>query len=104
MQSSTTKPIEMTSAISETLLRLKPATYIAANEPSNAIGMAIEGMTVAQKLRRNSMITSTTSATAITSVNSTSCTDARIVEVRSRMTSTVMAGGILAVRRGNCAL
>ena len=73
------------------------AAYIAANEPSNASGTVRLGMNVAQKSRRNNSTTSTTSAMVSTSVNSTSCTEARIVTVRSSMVSTFIAAGILAV-------
>ena len=71
--------------------------YIAANEPSSASGTVMLGMNVAQKLRRNSSTTSTTSAMVSTSVNSTSCTEARMVTVRSSMVSTFIAAGMLAV-------
>ena len=104
MASSTTKPTEMVSAISDRLSRLKPSTYIAPHEPSSASGTVMLGMSVAQTLRRNSRITMTTSAQVRPSVNSTSRTDARMVTVRSRMVSTLMAGGMVAVRRGSCAL
>ena len=62
------------------------------------------GMNVAQKLRRNSRITITTRPMVSASVNSTSRTEARMVTVRSSTVSTLMAGGMLAVRRGSCAL
>ena len=61
-------------------------------------------MMVAQTLRRNSRITITTSAMVSASVNSTSRTEARMVVVRSRMVSTFIAGGMVAVSRGSCAL
>ena len=62
------------------------------------------GMNVAQKLRRNRRMTSTTRAMVTPSVNWTSCTEARMVVVRSRMVSTWIAGGMLAVSCGSCAL
>ena len=104
MASSTTKPTAMVSAISDRLSRLKLSRYIAADEPSSASGTVTLGMSVAQKLRRNSRITITTRPMVSTSVNSTSSTEARIVVVRSRMVATLMAGGMLAVSRGSCAL
>src|SRR5215510_8244208 len=91
--SSTTKPTAMVSAISDKLSRLKLNMYIAAHEPSSAGGTVMLGITVAQKLRRNSRTTSTTRAMVNASVNWTSCTEARMVVVRSRMVSTLMAGG-----------
>jgi hypothetical protein len=71
--------------------------YMAAHEPSSASGTVMLGITVAQKLRRNSRTTITTSATVSPSVTWTSATEARMVVVRSRMVSTLIAGGILAV-------
>ena len=104
MASSTTKPTAMVSAISDRLSRLKCIRYIAANEPASAKGTVTLGMSVAQKLRRNSRITITTRQMVSTSVNSTSSTEARIVTVRSRMVSTLTAGGMRAVSCGSCAL
>ncbi len=98
MASSTTKPTAMVSAMSERLSRLKFIRYIAANEPESASGTVTLGMSVAQKFRRNSKITITTRQIVSTRVNSTSATDARMVVVRSRMVSTLTAGGMRAVR------
>ena len=61
-------------------------------------------MSVAQKLRRNSRITITTRPMVSTRVNSTSATEARMVVVRSRMVSTLIAGGMRAVSCGSCRL
>src|ERR1700686_4140191 len=71
MASSTTKPTAMVSAISDKLSRLKCIRYIAANEPASASGTVTLGMSVAQKLRRNKRITSTTRQMVSSSVNST---------------------------------
>ena len=49
-------------------------------------------MIVADRLRRNRKITITTSAIVSMSVNCTSLTEARIVVVRSMITSTLTAG------------
>ena len=78
--------------------------YIAANEPASASGTVTLGMSVAQKLRRNKRITITTRQMVSTSVNSTSATEARMVTVRSRMVSTLTAGGMRAVSCGSSAL
>src|SRR5580658_8377542 len=83
MASSTTNPTAMVSAINERLSMLKLSRYIDANEPSSASGTVTAGMNVAQKLRRNNNITSTTSTIVSISVNSTSSTEARMVVVRS---------------------
>src|SRR2546422_738842 len=62
MASSTTKPVEIVSAISVRLLRLYPRRYIAANVPTKDSGTATLGMIVADGLRRNRKITITTKA------------------------------------------
>src|ERR671934_42518 len=45
--SSTTKPVEIVSAISERLFRLKPRPYITANVPTIETGTVMPGMKVA---------------------------------------------------------
>ena len=72
MASSTTKPVEMVSAISDRLFRLKPSRYMTPNVPTSESGTATAGIIVAAALRRKRKITSTTSATASTSSNCTS--------------------------------
>jgi hypothetical protein len=62
------------------------------------------GIRVAQKLRRNTKITITTSATMSINVNCTSATEARMVWVRSEMTLTLTAAGIEASSTGSIAL
>ena len=59
-------------------------------------GTATLGMIVADTLRRNRKITSTTSATVSSSENCTSCTEARIVTVRSVRIETFTSAGRLA--------
>ena len=60
-------------------------------------------MIVAGTLRRNTKITATTSATDSINSNSTSCTEARMVVVRSVSTATSSAAGSAALRLGsNC--
>ena len=72
MASSTTKPTAMVSAISERLSMLKCIKYIAPNEPEIASGTVMLGISVAQKLRKNSRITITTRQMVRNKVNSTS--------------------------------
>src|SRR6185503_3358798 len=96
MASSTTNPVEMVSAISVRLLRLKPAKYIAAQVPIRDSGTATAGIQVVASRRRKRKITSTTSATVSPSSNCTSATDARIVLVRSVSTATSTDGGRVA--------
>src|SRR6202171_1754233 len=95
--SSTTNPVEIVSAISERLSRLKPNRYIATKVPTSDKGTDRLGMMVAGRVRRNKKITRTTSATASASSNSTSATDARMVVVRSLSTSTLTAAGRFAM-------
>src|SRR5579862_9320412 len=102
--SSTTKPVEMVSAISVRLLRLNPNAYIAAKVPTRESGTATLGMIVAAKVRRNTKMTATTSATHSISSNSTSDTDARTVVVRSVSTAILMIGGMVARSFGSSAL
>ena len=91
--SSTTKPVAIVSAISERLLRLKPARYMAPKVPTSDTGTATVGISVARPLRRNRNTTRITSTTAMTSVRSTSRSDARIVGVRSIATPRSIVGG-----------
>src|SRR5438552_10909489 len=91
--SSTTKPVAMVIAISDRLLRLKPARYMTAKVPTSDKGTDRLGITVADAVRRNRKITRTTSTTARPSSNSTAATEARIVVVRSVSTATSTAGG-----------
>ncbi len=91
--SSTTKPTDSVSAISDRLLRLKPSRYITENVPTTDMGNAIEAMTVAATLRRNRKITRTTRAAASMSVNCTSTTECLIDCARSYMTSRSIEAG-----------
>ena len=72
MASSTTKPVEMVSAISVRLLMEKPARYITPKVPTSDSGTATLGISVAEALRRNTKITATTRPTARISSNCTS--------------------------------
>ncbi len=101
MASSTTKPVAMVRAMSDKLLRLKPARYITAKVPMSDSGTDKLGMMVAGILRKNSQITSTTSITASTNSNSTSFTEARIVVVRSVSATTSTPAGMSACSSGN---
>src|SRR5580658_6414057 len=92
--SSTTNPTEIVNAISEMLSRLNPATNITENVASSDNGTARLGITVAQIVRRNTKITTTTSAIVSSIVYCTSRTAARVTSVRSSIRSTCTAGGI----------
>src|ERR1700738_4038117 len=91
--SSTTKPTAMVSAINDKLSKLKLSTYIIAAVPSSARGTVTPGMMVAQALRKNKKITSTTSTMVMAKVISTSSTEALIVVVRLATVSTLIDGG-----------
>src|SRR5438552_1608762 len=92
--SSTTNPVATVSAISDRLLRLNPARYMTPNVPISDTGTATLGISAARTLRRNRNTTRITSATAMTSVRSTSRSEARMPGVRSIITFMSIAAGI----------
>ena len=102
--SSTTKPVAIVRAMSERLSNVKPASFITPNVPMIESGSAIAGITVAQNFRRKRKMTITTSTMVISSVNCTSCTDARIVAVRSVSTSSFTLRGSERRSAGSIAL
>ena len=102
--SSTTNPVEMVNAINVRLLRLYPSRYITPNVPISESGTATLGITVAERFRRNTNTTITTSAMASISSNSTSFTEARIVVVRSVRICTFTALGRAACNCGSSVL
>ena len=69
---------------------------MSAHAPSSESGTVTLGMTVAQKVRRNTKITATTRPMVSSKVNCTSSTEARMVCVRSLRISTCSDGGIAA--------
>jgi hypothetical protein len=73
------------------------------NVPIMEIGTATLGMRLDLALRRNKNTTNVTSRTAITSVSSVSCSEARIVVLRSTAIATFMAAGMAAFRCGSSA-
>ena len=91
--SSTTKPTDNVSAISDKLSRLNLSRYITAKVPTIEVGSARVGMIVARTLRKNRKITITTRPIASTKENCTSLTDCRIEIERSlRMSRLTDAG------------
>ncbi len=94
--SSTTKPTDSTSAISDMLSKLKSIRYITAKVPTIDMGSARLGIIVARTFRRNRKITSTTNPSARTNVNLTSLTDSRIDSERSNRISRLTEAGICA--------
>ena len=86
------------------LLIEKPARYMTPKVPMSESGTATLGMMVARSLRRKTKMTVTTSATARSNSTCTSCTDARMVTVRSVSTATSIAAGSAAWSCGSCRL
>ena len=83
MASSTTNPTESVSASSDRLSRLNPNGFMSANVPTTDSGSARLGISVAEALRRNRKITSTTSSSVMSRVVCTSPTECRIDTERS---------------------
>lgn len=100
MASSTTKPVEIVSAISVRLLRLKPRKYITANVPPSANGTVIAGTSVLRQSRKNTYETMVTSTTAASREISTSAIEARIVCVPSSTTPSLTPAGNEACKAG----
>ena len=103
MASSTTKPIEMVSAISEKLSSAKPSAHIAASVPAMDSGTVTPAATVGIRRRMNTTTTISTRATVISMVHCTSSTLARMVVVRSDSTVSFTSGGIHACNCGRAA-
>ena len=83
MASSTTNPTQMVTAIRERLSMLKWQRYMKAKVPASASGTVMLAMNVGQNRRRNRKMTITTRAMLSRRENCTSCTEARMVVVRS---------------------
>ncbi len=90
--SSTTKPIAITSASRLRLFRVKPSTYITSAAPASESGTVTAAIRVGASRRRNSAMVSTTMASAISRVICTSCSDERMVGVRSKYGVSVVPG------------
>ncbi len=86
MASSTTKPMQTASAISDRLSIEKPAAHIAAQVPASDSGTVMPAAMVEAVRRRNSATTIITRMTVAPSVSCMSCTLARMVWVRSAST------------------
>ena len=94
MASSTTKPMQTASAISDRLSMEKPAAHIAAQVPASDSGTVMPAAKVAAVRRRNRNTTSITSIAVAASVICMSCTLARMVSVRSVSTEMSRPAGI----------
>ncbi|MOA34923.1 hypothetical protein D3C78_1563380 [compost metagenome] len=78
-------------------------TYIRAKLAISDTPSTADTISVADSWRRNSAITATTSITAIIKVISTSCSEARMVWVRSINTLTCTEAGNIACSAGSAA-
>jgi hypothetical protein len=101
MASSTTKPTETASAISERLSIEKPASHMAPHVPASVSGTVMPAAAVATQRRMNAKTTSITTMTVAPSVSCMSLTLARIVPVRSESTEILMLGGIHCLSSGS---
>ena len=101
MASSMTKPVPIVSAISDRLSRLKPQNHITPNVAISDSGSATPAIMVARTVRRNTNTTITTRKTLSSSVNCTSCTEARMVPVRSCTTVEAIPFGMARCSRGS---
>ena len=98
--SSTTKPTETASAMSERLSIEKPASHIAPQVPASARGTVTPAAKVAAVRRRNTKTTSMTRMMVAASVSCMSLTLARMVWVRSDRTEMSIAGEIQRLSSG----
>ena len=94
MASSTTKPTDTASAISDKLSMEKPASHIIAQVPASDSGTVTPAATVVAARRRKTNTTSMTRMTVAISVSCMSNTLARMVLVRSDITVMSMPGEI----------
>ena len=101
MASSTTKPTETASAMSERLSIEKPATHIIAQVPASDSGTVTPAAIVAAARRRNRNTTSMTRTTVASSVSCMSKTLARMVLVRSERTEMSTPAGIQRLSSGS---
>ena len=101
MASSTTKPTETASAISDRLSIENPATHIAAQVPASASGTVMPAAMVAAVRRRNTNTTSITRPMVASSVSCMSRMLARMVPVRSESTEMSTSAGIQRLSSGN---
>ncbi len=94
MASSTTKPTEIASAISERLSIEKPASHMPAQVPASASGTDMPAAMVGITRRRKANTTTMTSTAVASSVHCMSCTLARMVLVRSTRVEISTPAGI----------
>ena len=94
MASSTTKPTEIASAISDRLSIEKPASHMPAQVPASASGTDMPAAIVGISRRRKTNTTTMTRTAVASSVHCMSCTLARMVLVRSTSVDISTPAGI----------
>jgi hypothetical protein len=100
MASSTTKPTEIASAISDRLSIENPASHIPAQVPASASGTDTPAAMVGVIRRRNTNTTNITSTAVASNVSCISSTLARMVPVRSVRMEISTPAGIHCLRSG----
>ncbi|MNP62473.1 hypothetical protein D3C76_1577600 [compost metagenome] len=83
------------------MFKLKPKIYISAQLAISDTPSTLDTTKVADHWRRNNAITPITRITAIIKVSSTSCSEARMVWVRSCSTDTSTEAGSISCKRGS---
>ncbi len=101
MASSTTKPTDTASAISDRLSIEYPASHMAAQVPASDNGTVTPTAMVGVSRRRNTNTTSITMSTVAPRVSCMSRTLARIIRVRSDKTENWMSGGTQRLSSGS---
>src|ERR1700677_1735282 len=101
--SSTTKPVDMVSAISERLSMLTPNRYMTPKGAIRDTGTTTPGMAVVVRSRKNKKTTITTRQTEINRVTSTLLTDSLILVLRSSTTSRLIEAAMEARSDGKAA-
>ena len=101
MASSTTKPTDTASAISDRLSIEYPASHMAAQVPASDSGTVMPTAMVGVRRRRKTNTTSITSSTVAPRVSCMSRTLARIIRVRSDSTENSMSGGTQRLSSGS---
>ena len=99
MASSTTRPMARIRASKVSTLIEKPKAAISDRQPISDTGMVTAGTSVARIERRNSSITSTTSASEMPSAISTSRIEAAMNSASSEPTMIFMPLGMVGARR-----
>src|SRR5215469_10113887 len=98
--SSTTNPVAMVNDMSDKLSRVYPSRYMTPNVAMMEMGTETLGMNVDQTLRRKRKTTKITSAMETMTLRCASCSESRVVMVRSLATLKRTVGGSWALNCG----